>query len=78
MANLSRYEAQLDRSLGRAYAMLERRQAARRGEPVAPPLTVWVEGALSEAVNPLQPQQKNENCETKPILDATPVDDAVR
>jgi hypothetical protein len=76
MANLSRYEAQLDRSLGRSYAMLERRQAARRGEHVPPPLTVLVEGALSGVANPLQPLQKDENYETKPMLDVTPADAA--
>jgi hypothetical protein len=78
MATLSRYEAQLDRSIGRAYAMLERRQAARRGEHVPPPLTVLVEGALADAVNPLQPQQKHENYETKPMLDVTSADNAAR
>ena len=75
---LSRYEAALDRALGRAYAMLERRQAARRGEHVPPPLTVLVEGALADAANPLPPQPKSENYETKPILDLTPADDAAR
>lgn len=76
MSALSRYEAQLDRSLGRSYAMLERRQAARRGEHGPPPLTVLVEGTLPDADNPLQPQQKSENYETKPIRDVTPADDA--
>lgn len=78
MTALSRYEAALDRALGRAYAMLERRQAARRGEHVPPPLTVLVEGALSDAANPLPPQQKSENYETNPILDITPAADASR
>jgi hypothetical protein len=70
MTRLARYEATLDRSLGRAYAMLERRQAARRGEPVPPPVTVLVEGADFAPANPLPSKQKNENYETKPILDA--------
>lgn len=70
MLALSRYEASLDRALGRAYTLLERRQARRRGEPVAAPVTVLVEGgasAIDSAVpNPLDRQQKNENDETKP------------
>lgn len=71
MTRLARYEVNLDRSLGRAYAMLERRQAARRGEHVPPPVTLLVEGVVSDAANPLDRQQKSENCETKPIRDIT-------
>ena len=47
MITLSRYEATLDRALGRAMALLERRQARRRGENVPAPITVLVEGADS-------------------------------
>ena len=36
MIAVSRYEASLDRSLGRAYALLERRQARRRGRTSPP------------------------------------------
>jgi hypothetical protein len=71
MTRLARYEANLDRSLGRAYAMLERRQTARRGEFVPPPIAVLVEGVRSVAANPLPERQKSENYETNPILDAT-------
>ncbi|HWE76148.1 MAG TPA: hypothetical protein VG328_23510 [Stellaceae bacterium] len=71
MTRLARYEVNLDRSLGRAYAMLERRQAARRGEHVPPPVTVLVEGVVSDAANPLDRRQKSENCETKPIRGIT-------
>lgn len=70
MATLGRYEATLDRALGRAYALLERRQTLRRGEPVAAPVTVLVEGGASGAdsavPNPLDRQHKNENYETNP------------
>jgi hypothetical protein len=69
MTRLARYEATLDRGLGRAYAMLERRQAARRGEHVPAPLTVLVEGASIGPANPLQPLPKTENYQTKPIPD---------
>ncbi len=71
MTALSRYEASLDRALGRAYALLERRQARRGGEPVPAPLTVLVEGVDDLAANPLAPNAKIENCETNPI-DVTP------
>jgi hypothetical protein len=72
MLALSRYEATLDRALGRAYAMLERRQAARRGEPVPAPVTVLVEGVDSIPANPLDRHEKNENYETKPTPIAEP------
>ena len=42
LGEFSRYEATLERSLQRAAATLERRQARRRGEPVLPPITVEV------------------------------------
>jgi hypothetical protein len=44
LAMVSRYESALDRSLRRAYAMLERRQSRRRGESVLPPITVEIDG----------------------------------
>jgi hypothetical protein len=72
MTTLSRYEAALDRALGRAYAMLERRQAARRGEHVPAPVTVLIEGIDSESPNPLTQRTKIENYETNPM----PPDDA--
>lgn len=76
MTALSRYEASLDRSLSRTYALLDRRQARRRGEHVPAPLTVLVEG-LPESADPdsaksLGDKVKYENCETKPIVDVTP------
>ncbi|HVA15921.1 MAG TPA: hypothetical protein VNF99_21930 [Stellaceae bacterium] len=84
MTALSRYEASLDRALGRAYALLERRQALRRGESVPPPVTLLVEGIDSDAANPLARQEKSENYETNPISaaaasegDDAPLDAAV-
>jgi hypothetical protein len=62
----SRYEAALDRSLRRAYALLERRQARRRGEAVPPPITVDIEG-LDEGAVTIVATAKPENYETKPI-----------
>lgn len=76
MTALSRYETALDRTLGRAYALLERRQAARRGEDVPPPMTVLVEAIGADVANPLHPQQKSENYETNPMRDVTPRGDA--
>lgn len=74
---LSRYEMGLDRALGRAYALLERRQARRGGAAVPPPITVIVESAGDDAeapplenANPLFPQADFENCETNPITPA--------
>jgi hypothetical protein len=76
MTALSRYEASLDRSLSRTYALLERRQARRRGEAVAAPVTVLVEGLPDPAdlnsVKSLDGKADFESCETKPILDLTP------
>jgi hypothetical protein len=66
MLALSRYEASLDRALGRAYALLDRRQARRRGEHVPAPLTVLVEG-LDDSAKSLDRNANYENCETKPI-----------
>jgi hypothetical protein len=63
MAIIARYEAQIERSLFRAMASLERRQARRAGETVPAPILVAVE---------------HENCETKPILPpALPVGESV-
>ena len=52
MAIIARYETQIERSLYRAMASLERRQARRAGEAVTAPILVAVD---------------HENCETKPI-----------
>jgi hypothetical protein len=57
LGTASRYETALDRSLRRAYAVLERRQARRRGEPVLAPIAVDIDGLDAEP----------ENYETKPI-----------
>ena len=77
MIALSRYETTLDRSMGRAYALLDRRQARRRGEQVAAPVTVLVEGlgdaAPSDQVKSLADKANYESCETKPMLDPAPV-----
>jgi hypothetical protein len=62
----SRYEAALDRSLRRAYALLERRQARRRGEAVPAPIAVDIDGLDEGAVAIVAPA-KPENYETKPI-----------
>src|SRR5579872_2185807 len=44
LAILSRYESTLDRALRQAEMQLERRQARRRGEDVAPPIAVAMAG----------------------------------
>jgi hypothetical protein len=62
----SRYEAALDRSLRRAYALLERRKARRRGEAVPAPIAVDIDGLDEGAVAIVAPA-KPENYETKPI-----------
>jgi hypothetical protein len=67
IATLSRYETALDRSLNRAYVMLERRQAKRRGEFVPAPIAVSVTGFRSIA-RPEEVAAKNEIFRTKPIL----------
>jgi hypothetical protein len=76
MTALSRYESALDRAMGRAYALLERRQARRRGEAVAAPVTVLVEGlgdsADGDSVKSLADKANYESCGTKPILDLAP------
>lgn len=66
VATLARYEAALDRALGRAHVMLERRQARRRGETVSPPIVVDVEG-LDGIVDRMAASGKSKNYETKPI-----------
>ncbi|HEY1505414.1 MAG TPA: hypothetical protein VGF92_13995 [Stellaceae bacterium] len=82
MIALSRYEASLDRSLGRAYALLERRQARRRGEPVPAPVTVLVEGLPEPleagSAKPLSDKANYEKCETKPMVDVTPANATTR
>ena len=70
IATLSRYEAALDQSLRRATAMLERRQARRRGEVVPAPLEVLVdrldEGRQADDSGPFA--REPDKYETKPIL----------
>ncbi len=61
---VSRYETALDRSLRRAYAMLERRQARRRGEKVLAPIAVDIDGLEAAETFVAAP---HENYETKPI-----------
>lgn len=66
MTTLSRYEASLDRALKTAHAMLERRQARRRGEPVLAPIEVHVEAA--EAAGALiDGARDSKSYQTKPI-----------
>jgi hypothetical protein len=75
MLAFSRYEAALDRAFTRALALLERRQARRRGEHVPAPVTVLVESAESatdDDANVFAQQAKNENCETNPIAMEAP------
>ncbi len=80
MIALSRYEASLDRSLSRSYALLERRQARRRGEAVMTPVTVLVEGMAGQdpvdLAKPLADKANYEKCETKPTLDLTPINES--
>lgn len=66
MTVLSRYESTLERALRRAEMQLERRQARRRGEDVAPPMAVAVAGfdVADESV------EKIKICETKPICES--------
>jgi hypothetical protein len=78
MARLSRYEISVDRALHRAFVMLERRQARRRGESVPAPvevaITADVEGlAAVEALEErreatLAALRETENFHTKPNL----------
>ena len=74
MTRLSRYEVTLDRALHRAYVMLERRQARRRGEEVPAPITVDVNGEIEGlvAVDALEEWRRaeSENYQTKPNLPA--------
>lgn len=69
MSTLSRYEAALDRAFHRAYVMLERRQARRRGENVPAPLTIAVTG-FRGTVRAEEAVPESEICQTKPILPA--------
>jgi hypothetical protein len=71
VVTLSRYETALDRSLRRAHAQLERRQARRRGETVLAPISIEVDG-LDGIADGDSPQVKPENCETKPIFPGLP------
>jgi len=71
MVMLSRYETALDRSLRRAHAQLERRQARRRGETVLAPISIEVDG-LDGIAGDDSPQGKPENCQTKPIFPGLP------
>ena len=72
MQALSRYEASLDRALSRAFALLDRRQARRRGEYVPAPISVVVEGhensGPGDSANALADKADFENCETNPIF----------
>jgi hypothetical protein len=70
MARVSRYEIAVDRALHRAYVMLERRQARRRGEDVPAPLEVEVTGEIEglAAVETLERLRESENFQTKPNL----------
>jgi hypothetical protein len=71
MTRLSRYEIALDRTLHRAYVMLERRQARRRGEAVPAPISVDVTSEIEglAAVETLERlRAESENFQTKPNL----------
>jgi len=63
---LSRYETALDRALNRAYVMLERRQARRRGEAVPAPIAIAVTG-FRGVDRAGEAAAKSENFRTKPI-----------
>lgn len=62
---LARYEVMLERRLGRAVHELERMQAARRGEPVAPPVAVDVTVFASENI-------RSQSGTETPTADASP------
>ena len=69
MARISRYEIAVDRALHRAYVMLERRQARRRGEAVPAPIAVEIGGEIPglAAVEELERRRaQHENYQTKP------------
>ena len=66
LAILSRYESTLDRVLRQAEMQLERRQARRRGEDIAPPIAVAVAG-LEVADGGAE---KIKICETNPISES--------
>jgi hypothetical protein len=70
MTRLSRYEVTLDRALHRAFVMLERRQARRRGEDVPAPIAVEITGEIEglAAIEQLERvRAESENYQTKPI-----------
>jgi hypothetical protein len=70
MINVSRYETALDRALHRAYVMLERRQARRRGEVVPAPVVVEVEGlGAIEALERASAESENFPTKGNIILD---------
>ena len=69
MARISRYEIMIDRALHRAFVMLERRQARRRGEAVPAPIAVEIGGEIPglAAVEELERRRAEyENFQTKP------------
>jgi hypothetical protein len=66
ISTLARYESAVDRALNRAYVMLERRQAKRRGEFVPAPLAIAVSG-FRPAERSGGPAAKSEFFRTKPI-----------
>ena len=66
ISTLARYESAVDRALNRAYVMLERRQARRRGEVVPAPIAVSVTGFRS-VTRTEEAAAKKEICRTKPI-----------
>ena len=72
LATLARYEVTLERRYYRAAHHLERRQAARAGQPVLPPVAVDVElegfreGAAQRVALDSVWSPETENCETNP------------
>ncbi len=67
LGRLVHYESAVDRALRRAQMQLERRQAQRRGEAVAPPVAVTVFGL--EGADDLMEKIKID--QTKPISEST-------
>jgi hypothetical protein len=68
LGRLAHYESAIDRALRRAQMQLERRQAQRRGEAVAPPLAVAVAGL--EGADDLAEKIKIDK--TNPISESRP------
>jgi hypothetical protein len=75
MINISRYETALDRAFHRAFVMLERRQAKRRGEDVPAPIAVAVT-AFRPVARTGAAVATSENFRTKPILPGESAGDA--